>query len=107
MRARTLGEVIAAVGAWDGMQLIYLALKQVGANGTAQIKGWTYQNIQQRVRWGRLFAQAFLNTSNAGNDAGRRPRACGRCGAAPRGRQERAVGRGLRGGLFGLLLPYT
>ena len=26
---------IAAVGAWDGMQLIYLALKEVGANGTA------------------------------------------------------------------------
>jgi iron complex outermembrane receptor protein len=47
----------------NGMEL-------TGANGTAQIKGWTYQNIQQRVRWGRLFAQAFLNTSNAGNDAG-------------------------------------
>jgi branched-chain amino acid transport system substrate-binding protein len=27
---------IAAVGAWDGMQLIYLALKEIGANGTAQ-----------------------------------------------------------------------
>ncbi len=27
---------IASVGAWDGMQLIYLALSQVGANGTAQ-----------------------------------------------------------------------
>ena len=47
----------------NGMEL-------TGANGTAQIKGWTYQNIQQRVRWGRLFAQAFLNTSDAGNDNG-------------------------------------
>ncbi|MFN8876571.1 MAG: TonB-dependent receptor domain-containing protein [Gemmatimonadota bacterium] len=47
----------------NGMEL-------TGANGTSQIKGWTYQNIQQRVRWGRFFAQAFLNSSDAGNDNG-------------------------------------
>ena len=45
-------------------------LELTGANGTSQIKGWTYQNIQQRVRWGRFFAQAFLNSSDAGNDNG-------------------------------------
>ncbi len=53
-----------------GMTNVQNGLELTGANGTAQIKGWTYQNIQQRMRWGRLFAQAFLNTSNAGNDAG-------------------------------------
>jgi len=37
------------------------------ANGTGQIKNWTYQSIQQRFRWDRLFAQVFLNFSDAGN----------------------------------------
>jgi len=43
-------------------------LELTGANGSTQIKNWTYMNIQQRFRWNRLFAQAFLNNSNAGND---------------------------------------
>ncbi len=43
-------------------------LELTGANGTAQIKNWTYTSIQQRFRYNRLFAQAFLNLSNAGND---------------------------------------
>jgi iron complex outermembrane receptor protein len=38
------------------------------ANGTGQIKNWTYQSIQQRFRWNRLFAQVFLNFSDAGNE---------------------------------------
>jgi outer membrane receptor for ferrienterochelin and colicins len=38
------------------------------ANGTGQIKNWTYQSIQERFRWNRLFAQVFLNFSDAGND---------------------------------------
>ncbi len=43
-------------------------IELTGANGSSQIKNWTYMNIQQRFRWNRLFAQAFLNNSNAGND---------------------------------------
>lgn len=36
--------------------------------GTSQIKNWSYLNLQQRFRWNRLFLQAFVNSSNAGND---------------------------------------
>ncbi|HEY0928466.1 MAG TPA: TonB-dependent receptor [Gemmatimonas sp.] len=43
-------------------------IEYTGANGAAQIKGWTYTSLQQRFRWNRLFAQAFVNMSNAGND---------------------------------------
>ncbi len=43
-------------------------LELTGANGTAQIKNWTYTSLQQRFRWNRLFAQAFVNLSDAGND---------------------------------------
>jgi iron complex outermembrane receptor protein len=43
-------------------------LELTGANGTAQIKNWTYLSVQQRFRWNKLFAQVFLNSSDAGND---------------------------------------
>ncbi|MCC6927981.1 MAG: TonB-dependent receptor [Gemmatimonadaceae bacterium] len=43
-------------------------LELTGANGTAQIKNWTYKSLQQRARIGRLFGQVFLNLSDAGND---------------------------------------
>ena len=43
-------------------------LEYTGANGAAQARGWTYRSFQQRARIGRFFAQAFLNTSNAGNE---------------------------------------
>lgn len=43
-------------------------MELTGANGTAQIKGWTYTSLQQRLRWNKFFAQAFVNMSNAGND---------------------------------------
>ena len=43
-------------------------IELTGANGTGQIKNWTYQSLQQRFRWNRLFAQVFLNFSNAGNE---------------------------------------
>jgi iron complex outermembrane receptor protein len=39
-----------------------------GANGTSRVRNWTYTNLQQRFRWNRLFAQVFLNASNAGNE---------------------------------------
>lgn len=44
------------------------AIELTAANGTGQVKNWTYQSIQQRFRWNRLFAQVFLNFSDAGND---------------------------------------
>lgn len=34
--------------------------------GPAQIKNWVYQNYQLRARYERLFAQVFLNNSDAG-----------------------------------------
>ena len=43
-------------------------IELTGANGTAQIRDWTYQHLQTRFRRGRLFAQAFANFSDAGND---------------------------------------
>ncbi len=50
-----------------GMSRLGSALELTAANGTAQAKGWTYQTIQQRLQWGRLFAQIFANFSDAGN----------------------------------------
>lgn len=38
-----------------------------GANGTAQVKNWTYLSLQQRARYGRWFGQIFANFSDAGN----------------------------------------
>ncbi|MDZ7631026.1 MAG: TonB-dependent receptor [Gemmatimonadaceae bacterium] len=44
------------------------AIELTGANGASQIRNWTYQNFQQRIRFGRLFIQGFANVSNAGNE---------------------------------------
>jgi outer membrane receptor for ferrienterochelin and colicins len=60
----------------DGVEAIttYGVTKALGgidltaANGTGQIKNWIYQSLQQRFRWNRLFAQVFVNFSNAGNE---------------------------------------
>src|SRR5690606_1019472 len=35
--------------------------------GGAQAKDWTYSYLQARATWGRLFAQAYANMSNAGD----------------------------------------
>ncbi len=43
------------------------ALELTGANGAAQVQGWSYMNVQQRFKRGRFFAQAFANLSDAGN----------------------------------------
>ena len=51
-----------------GYSQIGSGLELTGTNGTAQAKNWTYQSLQQRFRWGRLFAQAFVNFSDAGNE---------------------------------------
>jgi outer membrane receptor for ferrienterochelin and colicins len=50
-----------------GLTHVGSSVELTGANGAAQVKNWNYQSIQQRMRVGRLFAQAFLNLSDAGN----------------------------------------
>lgn len=42
-------------------------IELTGANGSSQIRNWTYLSLQQRLRWNRLFAQVFYNNSDAGN----------------------------------------
>jgi iron complex outermembrane receptor protein len=42
------------------------AIELTGTSGAAQVKDWTYQSIQTRLRSGRLFAQVFGNFSDAG-----------------------------------------
>jgi len=42
------------------------AIELTGTSGAAQVKDWTYQSIQSRLRSGRLFAQVFGNFSDAG-----------------------------------------
>ena len=51
-----------------GISNIGDGLEYTGANGAAQARNWTYTSLQQRARIGRFFAQAFLNTSDAGNE---------------------------------------
>ena len=63
LRPRDNMEAITTYGFTKGLGGIDLT----AANGTGQIKNWTYQSIQQRFRWDRLFAQVFLNFSDAGN----------------------------------------
>ena len=44
-----------------------------GANGTSQVRDWTYLNFQQRVNYRKFFGQIFLNENNAGNNSGLSP----------------------------------
>jgi outer membrane receptor for ferrienterochelin and colicins len=72
---RYTGEARVDIRPRDNMELITTygiskigsGLELTGTNGTAQAKNWTYQSIQERFRWGRLFAQVFANFSDAGN----------------------------------------
>ena len=50
-----------------GLSSVLSGIELTGANGAAFVKDWSYMNVQQRVRKGRFFAQAFANFSNAGN----------------------------------------
>jgi outer membrane receptor for ferrienterochelin and colicins len=50
-----------------GMSRMGNGLELTAASGSAQARNWTYSTIQQRARVGRLFAQAFVNLSDAGN----------------------------------------
>ncbi|MGQ0713395.1 MAG: TonB-dependent receptor domain-containing protein [Gemmatimonadaceae bacterium] len=59
IRPTTASELILSGGrAFAGS-----ALEMTGI-GTAQAKDWSYDFGQARFRWNRLFAQAFINTSN-------------------------------------------
>ena len=64
IRPREGMEAISTVG----YTKIGSALELTGANGASQIKGWNYTSLQQRFRWNKLFAQVFMNLSDAGND---------------------------------------
>ena len=50
-----------------GLTHIGSAVDLTAANGAAQVKNWQYQSMQERLRWGNLFAQVFMNVSDAGN----------------------------------------
>ena len=63
IRPTTNSEFITTVS----MTKVPSAIELTGANGASQIRNWTYQNFQQRVRFGRLFLQGFANISNSGN----------------------------------------
>ncbi|MEP7383328.1 MAG: TonB-dependent receptor [Gemmatimonadota bacterium] len=56
-------EFVSTIGYTD----VGSGLELTGANGTSQIKNWTYKSFQQRARIGRLFGQVFANLSDAGN----------------------------------------
>ena len=64
VRPTESSELITSVG----YTKIGSAIELTGANGTSQIKNWSYTSLQQRFRWNRLFAQVFMNLNNAGND---------------------------------------
>lgn len=44
------------------------SVELTGANGAAQVRDWTIQSLQSRLRSGRVFAQLFANLSDAGNE---------------------------------------
>ena len=72
---RTSGEARLDLRPKPGLELISTAsvskigrgLELTSANGTAQVKDWSFVGLQQRMTWNRLFVQAFVNSSNAGN----------------------------------------
>ncbi len=55
-------ELVTAVGLNNGMRNVDLT-----PLGAAQLQDWHYLYAQSRLRHGRLFAQAFVNLSNAGD----------------------------------------
>ncbi len=52
-----------------GYSMAASALEITTTFGAAQVKNWSYQNIQQRFRHKKFFAQVFYNASNSGNDS--------------------------------------
>jgi iron complex outermembrane receptor protein len=74
--SRYTGEGRIDIRPREGMELISTVghtkilngFELTGANGTSNVRDWTYTNLQQRFRYNRLFAQVFGNFSNAGNE---------------------------------------
>lgn len=66
VRPNAKSEAVTTIGYTD----VGNAIELTGANGASQIRNWTYTNIQQRFRYNKLFAQAFINMSDAGNQNG-------------------------------------
>ena len=72
---RTSGEARLDLRPRPGLELISTAsmskigsgLELTSANGTAQVRDWSFVGLQQRMTWNRLFVQAFVNSSDAGN----------------------------------------
>ncbi|MGQ0643824.1 MAG: TonB-dependent receptor domain-containing protein [Gemmatimonadaceae bacterium] len=64
IRPREGIELVSTVG----FTKLASGMEYTGANGTAQVKNWSYLSLQQRARIGRWFGQIFANMSNAGND---------------------------------------
>ena len=48
-----------------GMTSVGTGIELTGL-GAAQVKDWTYSYVQARATWGRFFAQAYANMSDAG-----------------------------------------
>jgi len=51
-----------------GYSMIGSGLEVTTTFGAAQVKNWSYLNLQQRFRHKQFFAQLFYNSSNSGND---------------------------------------
>jgi outer membrane receptor for ferrienterochelin and colicins len=51
-----------------GYSLMGSALEVTTTFGAAQVKNWSYLNLQERFRHKQFFAQVFYNKSDAGND---------------------------------------
>lgn len=60
---RITEDATAILSAGSSTSLNGIELTGIGAS---QVKDWTYNYYQARFNWGRLFAQAYLNTSDAG-----------------------------------------
>jgi outer membrane receptor for ferrienterochelin and colicins len=56
-----------------GYSLIGSAREITTTFGAAQVKDWSYTNLQERLHYKQLFAQVFYDKSNSGNSSGTDP----------------------------------
>ncbi|MDR0786814.1 MAG: TonB-dependent receptor [Gemmatimonadota bacterium] len=61
---RLSDDAIAVFSAGRSTQMSGIELTGLGA---AQLRNWAYGYYQARINWNRLFAQAYLNTSDSGD----------------------------------------
>ena len=62
MRDLTLISTVGYTNIGSGLEL-------TGANGTSQVKNWSYTSFQERINYKRFFGQIFMNNSDAGNSS--------------------------------------